>query len=106
MIWEGKVRYNLCGELCVAFTVNDDIDSVLAKWKEYPKSSYNRILGAGRDETTSINDLKEILGEYGYGSDADQLICLSDTLTYPVNPTRLLETLQKRLTTHYLISGS
>ncbi|HET9911896.1 MAG TPA: hypothetical protein VFQ13_08405, partial [Anaerolineales bacterium] len=109
MIWEGEVRHNLCGELCVAFTVNDDIDSVLAKWKEHSESSYNRILGTGRDETTSVNDLRgmlgAVLGEYGYDFEEDQLIYLNETLTYPVNPTKLLEDLQKMLRTHYLISG-
>jgi hypothetical protein len=109
MIWEDVVRYNLCGEFCVAFIVNDDIDSVLTKWKAHPESSYSRILGGSRDSTTSVHDLKDMLeaisDDYGYDITNDQLIYLNETLTYPVNPTSLLETLQKMLKTHYLISG-
>ncbi len=109
LILEGKVRYNMCGELCVAFIVNDDINSVLAKWKKNSLNSYNAILAEGRDKPTSEADVKNmlgaILGEYGYGSDDDQLISLKNKLTYPISPTSLLEDLQRMLTTHYLISG-
>ena len=109
MLLEGKVRYNLCGEFCVAFIVNGDIDSVLAAWKKNSPGSYNVILAGGRDSTTSENDLKNmlgaVLGEYGYGSDDDQLISLRNKITYPVTPAGLLEDLRKMLTTHYLISG-
>lgn len=109
MILEGKVRYNLCGELCVAFIVKDDIDSVLVKWKTNSPGSYNGILAGGRDNPTSENDLRNmlnaILSEYGYASSDDQLISLRNTLTYPMTPVSLQEDLQKMLTTHYLISG-
>ncbi len=109
MILEGKARYNMCGELCVAFIVNDDIDSVLAKWKKNSPGSYNGILAGGRDIGTSENDLKNmlaaILGEYGYDSDSDQIISLRSKLTYPVTPAGMLEDLKKMLATHYLIAG-
>lgn len=109
MILEGKVRYNLCGELCVAFIVDGDIDSVLGTWKRNSPGSYNVILAGGRDNTTSESDLRNmlcaVLGEYGYSSDPDQLISLRNKITYPVSPTGLFDDLKKMLVTHYLIAG-
>lgn len=109
MLWEGTVRYNLCGEFCVAFIVGDDIDSVLAKWKAKSPASYNAALGGGRDNGTRADELQKmlnaILSDYGYGSDVDQVINLSSKLTYPVTPAGLLEDLKNMLTTHYLIGG-
>ncbi|HSB00719.1 MAG TPA: hypothetical protein VLE49_08720 [Anaerolineales bacterium] len=109
MLLDGIVRYNMCGELCVAFIVEDDIDSVLARWKAKSLSSYNAILGGGRDKGTRADELegmlKAILSDYDFRSDDDQIINLSSKLTYPVTPAGLLEDLNKMLMTHYLIAG-
>jgi hypothetical protein len=107
MILENKARFNMCGELCVAFIVNDDIDSALAKWKKNSPHTYNRILAEGKDVGTLESDLKNmlaaILGEYGFGSDADQIISFKERLQIPLTPDRMVEALEKMLVTHYLI---
>lgn len=77
MIWppgSGKERHNMCGELCVAYIVQKEIDpnstleSVLRNWEKAGKrdsSSYN--LGTVEDGTRDTH-LKNILTlpEYGY----------------------------------------
>lgn len=110
MMLEGITRFNLCGEFCVAFVIGADIDSMLATWKKNSPASYNSILAGGRDNKTGEYDLKNmlgaVLGEYGFGSDADQVISFKDRLTIPVGgPETILEDLKRMLPTHNLIVG-
>lgn len=104
---EGKTRFNMCGPLCLAFLVEDGIDPVLAKWKTNSLGSYNKVLGGGRDNTTSEADLKTIFaaikGEYGFGTDEDQVVSFRDKLSFPVSPTSMAEDLQRMLVTHSLV---
>ena len=107
MMLEGKTRYNMCGPLCVAFLVEDDIDSVLTNWSSNSPISYNNVLAGGKDSGTSESDLRKILGAvlgaHGYGADDDQLVGFREKLTFPVSPTNMIQDLQKMLVTHSLI---
>ncbi|HLO14029.1 MAG TPA: hypothetical protein VK206_04310 [Anaerolineales bacterium] len=107
VLGDGKTRYNMCGELCVAFIVNAGIDPVLAKWQANDPKSYNNILANGQDNLTEDTDLKNMLAavlkEYGYGSDNDQIIPFRERLTFPVDQPGMLADLRKMLATHYLI---
>lgn len=38
-------RYNMCGELSIAFIIEQDIDTVLAKWKEHSPAMYDKMVG-------------------------------------------------------------
>jgi len=110
MLLEGTARYNLCGEFCAAFIVNDEIDSVLAAWRRKDAISYNQILANGKDKKTSETDLKNILravlGEYGYGQGEDQIIFFRERLTLPISSSdSFLEDLKRMLPTHSLIVG-
>jgi hypothetical protein len=104
---EGKTRYNMCGPLCVAFLVEDDIDSVLTKWSSNSPISYKKVLAGGKDFGTLESDLRKmlgaVLGAYGYGADDDQLVAFREKLTFPVSPTNMVQDLQKMLITHSLI---
>ena len=105
---EGKTRYNMCGPLCVAFLVDDEIDSVLTKWSSNSPISYKNVLAGGKDLGTSENDLRKmlgaVLGVYGYGADNDQLVAFREKLTFPVNPANIVQDLQRMLITHSLIA--
>jgi hypothetical protein len=80
MILEDEAKYNMCGQLCVAFIVKEDIDpnasidTVLARWreagiknKEGININYAKLVGKGRDETLVKDNLKEILDLYYTG---------------------------------------
>jgi hypothetical protein len=104
---EGKTRYNMCGPLCVAFLVDDNIDTVLAKWKNNSPISYKHVLAGGKDSGTSESDLKKmlgaVLGAYGYGADQDQIVSFREKLTFPVSPSNMGQDLLRMLVTHSLI---
>ena len=40
MIWDGNIKRNMCGELCIAFIVGEDIELLLTKWKENDRLQY------------------------------------------------------------------
>jgi len=74
---ELSARYNMCGELSIAFVVKEtfnaqsSIEDVLKKWKESePKNkkginiNYAKLVGKGMDKTLVANDLKGILDLY------------------------------------------
>jgi len=74
---EIHARYNMCGELCIAFIVKNDIDTkvsiddVLNKWresgvknKEGVNVNYARLVGKGSDKGLESKHLKEILDLY------------------------------------------
>lgn len=107
MVLDGKTRYNMCGPLCVAFLVEDEMDVVLEKWKTNSPVSYQSMLAGGKDSGTTESDLKKILGAvlgaYGYGADDDQVVRFRERLTFPVNPTSMTQALQSMLATHALV---
>jgi hypothetical protein len=104
MLVEGKKKYNMCGELCIAFIAGEDIDSTLAKWKTQSPTFYNNILLGDRDKPTGPEDLKSILNAYGYSTDNGQMVSFSVGLTDPIigfQPSQ--GRIQKMLETHFLI---
>jgi hypothetical protein len=65
-IWDGVVQYNLCGELCVCFIAEDNIEGILTQWKIKQPSMYRRVFGSGFARGTDISELDEMLAMYGY----------------------------------------
>lgn len=105
MLVEGRKKFNMCGELCIAFIVGEDIDSTLSKWKLKAPTFYNNILLGDRDKPTGAEDLKSILNAYGYNTDNGQLIKFRDGLTDPsigFQPSQ--GRIQKMLMTHFLVA--
>lgn len=84
MLVEGKTKFNMCGELCIAFVVREDIESVLAKWRTAAPSFYNSILAGDRDKPTGAEDLRSILTAYGYTTDNGNLVSFRAGLTDPL----------------------
>jgi len=83
---EFHARYNMCGELSIAFIVKEkfnpqsSIEDVLKKWKESePKNkkginiNYAKLVGKGADKTLGPQDLKGILDLYFASDDNAQI---------------------------------
>ncbi len=106
MFVEGGLKHNLCGELCVAFSVRVEIDLVLKKWKLGNLDAYNQILAGPKDNTTGAGTLEGILNLYGYTRAQGHILDFKSGLTDPVigyqpSPGRF----KKMLETHRLIAG-
>lgn len=69
MIYKGKKQYNLCGEFCVAYLMQDDahtnnIDDFLNYWEAKDSKWYQTMFKDGLARTTSIYDLEKMLSAY------------------------------------------
>lgn len=105
MLVGGKQKFNLCGELCVAFIVGEDIDTLIAKWKTAAPDFFNSILAGDRDKPTGPEDLRSILSAYGYSADNGQVISFKAGLTDPLvgfGPTQ--GRIGRLLETHFLVA--
>lgn len=105
MLIEGRKKFNMCGELCIAFVVGEDIDSLLAKWRAAAPSFYNSILAGDRDKPTGAEDLRSILTAYGYAADNGNLVSFRAGLTDPLigfQPTQ--GRVGALLQTHFLVA--
>ncbi len=105
MLLDGREKFNMCGELCIAFIVGKDIDSTLAKWQTSFPNFYNNILSGDRDKTTGPDDIKSILNAYGYSTDNGQMISFRAGLTDPIigfEPSQ--GRIKKMLETHFLVA--
>lgn len=102
MKWENDARYaNMCGELCVAFIVGEDIETFLTKWKQMDGTLYKLIIPV--DRPTGPDEVNNMLKVYGYPS---KYITFQAGLTDA--DTGLRKTpgrFQKMLATHYLIAA-
>lgn len=101
------VKYNLCGEICVAFVVGVGMKQFLLDWKNVPNSLYQWTLGGTSDKQTDASVLKNMLFAYGYTTANGNVINFSDSINGPIfagqniTPGRF----QKFLETHYLIAN-
>lgn len=105
MLVKGRKKFNMCGELCVAFVVCESIESVLTKWETAAPNFYKNILAGDSDKSTNAEDLRSILNIYGYSTDNGQLINFRTGLTDPLigfEPSQ--GRVQQMLKTHSLIA--
>jgi len=113
MIWDGNIKRNMCGELCIAFIVGEDIELLLTKWKENDRLQYYiSLVAKAKDNALWAPHLRAILEIYGYRVVSPKLAnevgaCMKykDGLRDPkknfvISPGRL----EKMLKTHYLIA--
>jgi hypothetical protein len=67
-----QVKFDLCGEFCVAYMVGEEIETVLQKWQNQMPNMYNKLVGPGQDQLTGADDLFNILKSvYNYTADED-----------------------------------
>lgn len=69
MIYRGRKQYNLCGEFCVAYCMQDEartdnIDEFLAYWEAKELKWFNSLFKDKLARTTGIYDLNKMLGAY------------------------------------------
>lgn len=108
---EFSPRTNMCGQLCVAFVLKKDIDTVLNDWKNQGKKNYYQsLVGKGQNRTTTQEHLKDILDLYYTNPDnvlpykvGLTAIPFSTLPTEPNYP-HASDALQERLKTHSLIT--
>jgi hypothetical protein len=113
MIWDGHRKTNMCGELCIAFIVGEDIETLLTNWKEKGKWKYYfSLVAQNRNNPLYDIHLRAILEVYGYRKvkpdlmqEAGSLVKYGDGLNDARN-NRLVspDRLKKNLVTHYLIA--
>jgi hypothetical protein len=61
---DGKIQYNLCGVLSVAWLANVSDSDVMTKWQALPNSLYKSSFKDGLLQPLGIPALKEMLGIY------------------------------------------
>lgn len=91
MLHRGRKQYNLCGEFCVAYCMQDDactnnIDEFLAYWEAKETKWYNSLFKDKLARTTGVYDLNKMLGAYG---------AKSMPLNLPIKPIAFLAMLDK-----------
>ena len=103
MTVNGRVKYNMCGELCVAFIVGDDIETFLAKWKEKSPNYYSWAVSGDNDRLTTLDALDSMLDIYDYAVPSQRFATgLTDPLIgFKISPGRLKDMLRG----NYLIAG-
>jgi hypothetical protein len=103
LILDGHTKYNMCGELCVAFIGGDSIETFLNKWLAISPSYYKWALQGDSDKSTGIDALESMLSVYGYSF---PLLRFDEGLTDPVMGFRLSPGRINRLLRSYsLIAG-
>lgn len=85
----GKLQYNLCGELCVCAILGISESELLEKWKAVPLSWYNRIFVNGLARTTGKNDLINMLSI----CQNKEIMDIKSAFPIEITPSRLLEVL-------------
>jgi hypothetical protein len=66
MLLDGRVKYNMCGELCAAFIGGDDIDTFLSRWEAVSPGYYRWAVQGENDNPTGTDALESMLKVYGY----------------------------------------
>ena len=110
MVWEDAEKYNMCGELCVAYIVQKDIDStsslesVLERWRDSPtKGSFSYTSKTVRLGTYAphLKDILQTYPEFNNDQDEDQIV---DFRTGLKDGAFTWDGIKDRIRTHYLIA--
>ena len=104
---EELVKFNLCGEFCVAFVMGVGIKKFLKDWEQAAGSLFKWTLGGDSDKASDTSLLKNMLGTYGYSVSNGNVVDFADTLVSPVFEGQNLSPgrFHKMLQTHTLIAG-
>jgi len=96
---EGKTKYNLCGQFCVAYSNNDSIMSFLNKWKS--KSPMYYALSTLADKPTGVPVLKDMQSVYHKNYFDFKNLLTDEIAGFLISPVRIKKLLQN----HNLIVG-
>ena len=103
---EEQIKYNLCGEFCVAFVMGVGIKQFLKDWENAPGSLYKWSLGGDSDKTSDVSLIKNMLSGYSYSVANGNVIDFAVTLIGPAFEDKTLSPgrFQKMLKTHSLLA--
>jgi hypothetical protein len=104
---EELVKFNLCGELCVAFVMGVGIKQFLKDWENAAGSLFKWTLGGDSDKPADASLIKNMLNAYAYNVANGNVVDFADTLIGPVFEGQNLSPgrFQKMLQTHYLVAN-
>jgi hypothetical protein len=104
---EELVKFNLCGELCVAFVMEVEIKQFLGDWEKAVGSLFKWTLGGDSDKPTDASVIKNMLNTYAYNISNGNVVDFADSLAGPAFEGQILSAgrFQKMLQTHQLIAG-
>ncbi len=104
---EELIKFNLCGELCIAFVMGVAIKKFLKDWENAAGSLFKWTLGGDSDKVTDLSVIKNMLNAYSYSIANGNVVDFAETLVGPVFEGQSLSPrrFQKMLQTHYLISN-
>jgi hypothetical protein len=104
IIVDGKKKYNLAGEFCVAFIGRDNIHDFLSKWKSASPTYYKKVVD--NDQPTGIDAAENMLSVYGYNTDRGNILKFREGLTDPGKRLNISSgQFKKMLETYYLMVG-
>jgi len=67
IIWNGKIKHNLCGEFCITHIVEEkSIEEMLRKWQTISPTIFARIVD--QNKPAGIDDLIDMLKPYDYSA--------------------------------------
>ncbi len=100
MMWGGIEQVNMCGELCAAYVVRNDIELVLNTWKNSKvKGSFSYNEGTIRKGLYAPH-LKNILQAYGYTNAGDIFDLDAGVKEHSLDPDCMTEMMKS----HYLVA--
>lgn len=92
---EGRLEFNLCGEMCAAYLLRLDLETLLQKWKAKPITQYHRIFKGKLAATTGVPDLLDMLAIFP-PQETSTLAKLFACGSYPImSPGRLVARLSE-----------
>jgi len=102
--YEGDVKYNMCGQLCVAWILGIPVKEILDSWKVGSHSFYERIFMGANDKGTTDYDLNNLLSLYEFETPC---VTFKNGLLDPVAGRELVtpRRMDKMLETHHLIAS-
>jgi hypothetical protein len=103
---DADVKYNMCGELCVAYIVKNDVDpesdieTVIKNWRNKGKTYGAKTIRNG----TTTSNLKDILQTYEHFLESDDPDEIMDFREGLADGVLNLDGMKERIKTHYLIA--
>lgn len=103
---EEKIKYNLCGEFCVAFVMGVGINQFLSDWEKTKGSLFKWTLGGDSDKTADISLIRNMLSTYAYDAASGTVLDFNSTLLTPAFEDKNLSPgrFQNMLKTHFLMA--
>ena len=96
VVWDARVQYNLCGQICLAYIYGKSLPETLTTWKENIPSHYRQVMPGGISMPTGMADLIAISNTLGTAIHVTVRDAFTDKKFrhQVLSPNRLLEWIQ------------